>query len=49
VEAPRAAVGARGFHAVLWRTGPLGYALVADIDPRELEHVAGEVQRVVAR
>ena len=48
-DAPHAALGERGFHAVLWRVGPVGYAVVADIDPRELEHVAAEVQRVVSR
>jgi anti-sigma factor RsiW len=39
-EAPRASPADRGFHAVLWRAGPLGYALVADVDPKELERVA---------
>lgn len=48
-DAPGAASGERGFHAVLWRAGPIGYALVADVDPRELERVAVEVERALSR
>jgi anti-sigma factor RsiW len=48
-EVPRVSRGDRGFHAVLWRSGPVGHALVADVDPRELERVAAEVQRAMAR
>lgn len=33
----------RGFHAVLWRQGGLGLALVSDVDPRELERLAALV------
>ncbi|HEY8089096.1 MAG TPA: zf-HC2 domain-containing protein [Polyangiaceae bacterium] len=33
----------RGFHALLWRKGDLGYALVSDVDPKELETLAGKV------
>ncbi len=32
----------RGFHAVLWRSGGLGYALVSDVDPRELDEIAAK-------
>jgi len=34
---------ARGFHALLWRKGDLGYALVSDADPKDLEVLAGKV------
>jgi anti-sigma factor RsiW len=30
----------RGFHTVFWRSGELGYALISDIDPKELEALA---------
>jgi anti-sigma factor RsiW len=30
----------RGFHAYLWRSGGLGYALVSDVDPAELAGIA---------
>jgi anti-sigma factor RsiW len=33
----------RGFHALLWRKGDLGYALVSDTDPKDLETLAGKV------
>ena len=33
----------RGFHVVLWRDGDLGYALVSDVDPKELETLAKKV------
>jgi anti-sigma factor RsiW len=33
----------RGFHVLLWRDGDLGYALVSDVDPRELEALAAKV------
>ncbi|MGD0678271.1 MAG: zf-HC2 domain-containing protein [Polyangiaceae bacterium] len=33
----------RGFHALLWRSGDLGYALVSDADPKDLETLAGRV------
>jgi anti-sigma factor RsiW len=36
----------RGFHVLLWRREDLGYALVSDLDERELgalaEKIAGE-------
>jgi anti-sigma factor RsiW len=33
----------RGFHTLLWRKGDLGYALVSDADPKDLETLAGKV------
>jgi anti-sigma factor RsiW len=33
----------RGFHVLLWRDGDLGYALVSDVDPRELETLASKI------
>lgn len=30
----------RGFHVLLWRRADLGYALVSDLDPRELTQLA---------
>ena len=37
----RAAVNTqRGFHTLVWRQGDLGYALVSDLDPRELTRLA---------
>jgi anti-sigma factor RsiW len=33
----------RGFHVILWREGDLGYALVSDLDPRELEMLGGRI------
>jgi anti-sigma factor RsiW len=33
----------RGFHVLLWRDADLGYALVSDLDPRELEALAGKI------
>jgi anti-sigma factor RsiW len=49
--APELAVGrvrahaedSRGFHALLWHDGDLGYALVSDADPRELRALAGKI------
>ena len=32
-----------GFHVLLWRDGDLGYALVSDLDPRELMTLAGKI------
>jgi anti-sigma factor RsiW len=32
--------GARGFTVILWRRGDLGYALVSDVDARELRQLA---------
>jgi anti-sigma factor RsiW len=34
---------ARGFNAVLWRSGALGYALVSDVDAAELARLAAKV------
>jgi len=34
---------ARGFTVVLWRTGDLGYALVSDLDPKELATLASKL------
>jgi anti-sigma factor RsiW len=40
----RAAVtGSRGFHALLWRDGDLGYALVSDVDERELTALGAKI------
>ena len=33
----------RGFHVLLWRDGDLGYALVSDVDPRELETLGRKI------
>jgi anti-sigma factor RsiW len=34
---------ARGFHVLMWRGGDLGYALVSDVDPRELTTLAARI------
>ncbi|HZY03533.1 MAG TPA: hypothetical protein VFF02_08525 [Anaeromyxobacteraceae bacterium] len=39
-DRPGTAETLRGFHAVLWREGAMGLALVSDADPRELERAA---------
>jgi anti-sigma factor RsiW len=33
----------RGFHVLLWRKGDLGYALVSDVDVKDLETLGGKV------
>lgn len=33
----------RGFHALVWRDGDLGYAVVSDVDPKELEALVGRI------
>jgi anti-sigma factor RsiW len=33
----------RGFHVILWRDGDLGYALVSDLDPHELETLGTKI------
>jgi anti-sigma factor RsiW len=33
----------RGYHVLLWRDGDLGYALVSDVDPKELETLAQKI------
>jgi anti-sigma factor RsiW len=33
----------RGFHVILWRDGDLGYALVSDLDPHELEMLGSKI------
>lgn len=33
----------RGFHVLLWRDGDLGYALVSDVDVRELTQLAAKI------
>jgi anti-sigma factor RsiW len=33
----------RGFHALLWKRADLGYALVSDADPKDLQTLAGRV------
>jgi anti-sigma factor RsiW len=37
---PAREVERRGFHVVLWRSGDLGYALVSDVAPADLERLA---------
>jgi anti-sigma factor RsiW len=39
---------ARGFNVVLWRSGGLGYALVSDLNPAELNEVAARVAAATA-
>jgi anti-sigma factor RsiW len=34
----------RGFHTLMWRNGDLGYALVSDVDPADLQLLARKVQ-----
>lgn len=41
VQAYRAA--ARGFTVILWQAGELGYALVGDVDPAELDQLAARL------
>ena len=36
-------VTTRGFHVLLWRDGDLGYALVSDLDQRELEVLGSKI------
>ena len=38
-------VGRRGFTVALWAAGDLGYALVSDVDPEELGHLADELAK----
>jgi anti-sigma factor RsiW len=33
----------RGFHVLMWKNGDLGYALVSDVDPTDLQMLAGKV------
>jgi anti-sigma factor RsiW len=33
----------RGFHVLMWKKGDLGYALVSDVDPTDLQVLAGKV------
>jgi anti-sigma factor RsiW len=33
----------RGFHVILWRDGDLGYSLVSDLDPHELEMLGTKI------
>ena len=33
----------RGFNVLLWRDGELGYALVSDVDPRDLSLLASKL------
>jgi anti-sigma factor RsiW len=35
--------GSRGFHVLLWRKGDLGYALVSDVDTKDLETLGAKV------
>jgi anti-sigma factor RsiW len=34
----------RGFHVLLWRQGDLGYALVSDVDPRDVDTLAVRIE-----
>lgn len=38
-----AAATTRGIHAILWRDGELGFALVSDVDAGELQRIAGRI------
>ena len=40
---------ARGFNAVLWRAGDLGYALVSDVNAGELAQLAASLAAAAAR
>jgi len=33
----------RGFNVIMWRRGELGYALVSDVDPKELRALAARI------
>ncbi len=33
----------RGFHVLMWRDGELGYALVSDVDPRDMRELAAKL------
>jgi anti-sigma factor RsiW len=33
----------KGFNMILWRTGELGYALVSDVDPKELVTLGAKI------
>jgi anti-sigma factor RsiW len=33
----------RGFNVIMWRRGELGYALVSDVDARELRQLAAKM------
>ena len=35
--------GSRGFSVLLWRDGGLGYALVSDVNARDLELLAAKI------
>jgi anti-sigma factor RsiW len=37
--------GSRGFHVLMWRRGDLGYALVSDVDERELTALGAKIAR----
>ena len=37
------ATTARGSHVLLWRDGDLGYALVSDVDEKELDALAAKI------
>jgi anti-sigma factor RsiW len=34
----------RGYHALMWREGDLGYALVSDVDTKDLDALARKVE-----
>jgi anti-sigma factor RsiW len=40
---PATTAHARGFNTVLWREGDLGYALVSDLDAKELDQLAHKI------
>jgi anti-sigma factor RsiW len=37
------AQAARGYHVVMWRAGELGYALVSDVDPADMNQLAAKL------
>jgi anti-sigma factor RsiW len=47
-EGPPRLGGARGFQVARWRAGELGYALVSDVNARELAGLAGTFQAATA-
>lgn len=44
-EARGTVTGSRGFHVLLWRKGDLGYALVSDVDERDLTALGTRIAR----
>jgi anti-sigma factor RsiW len=46
---PASEVSSRGFNAVLWRDGELGYVLVSDVNAKELAEVATQLALATVR